>query len=167
MACRLCERSEPAAVPTRQPRRHLVAELGERPSSVSQAPEHTSSATVFARSLRNTITEPASVRLFTEQRTVRPPRKSDRRVHGASVDGHGDDVPTIRALLAAPLYRFLPSSRCVGCFSTRTMASSTTSPIASTIASTSAVEAEAHASIQRSDADHRTSGMVTTGRMTY
>ena len=115
-----------------------------------------------------TITEPASVKANSRNsEPVRPPRKPIGAYTAASVMVMEMTGPTIsRAPCIAACTGGLPSSRCRWMFSTTTMASSTTSPIASTIASSvSRLMLNPITSI-RLQTPTSDSGMVTTGMIT-
>ena len=72
-----------------------------------------------------------------EQRAGEPALEADRRVHRGQRDGHGDDRarPARARRAARPRCGVLPSRMWRSTFSTTTMASSTTRPTESTIAS--------------------------------
>ena len=113
----------------------------------------------------DTITEPASVKANSRNsEPVRPPRKPIGAYTAASVMVMEITGPTIsRAPCIAACTGGLPSSRCRWMFSTTTMASSTTSPIAKTIASSvSRLKLNPAISI-RLQTPISDSGMVTTG----
>ena len=116
----------------------------------------------------DTITEPASVKANSRNSVpVTPPRKPIGAYTAASVIVMETTGPTIsRAPFSDACTGGRPSSRCRWMFSTTTMASSTTRPIASTIASSvSRLKLKPAASI-RMQTPISDSGMVTTGMIT-
>ena len=113
----------------------------------------------------DTITEPASVKANSlNSEPVNPPRKPIGAYTAASVMVMETTGPTIsRAPCIAACTGGLPSSRCRWIFSTTTMASSTTRPIASTMASNvSRLKLKPAISI-RLQTPISDSGIVTTG----
>ena len=116
----------------------------------------------------DTTTEPASVKANSlKSAPVRPPIMPIGAYTAASVMVMAITGPTIsRAPSSAARTDDSPSSTCRWMFSTTTMASSTTSPIASTIASkVSRLMEKPNASISAA-VPISDSGMVTTGMMT-
>ena len=145
-----------------------MTSLANRPSSaLLSSTEHIIGDSVSAIT-PDTITEPASVKANSRNsEPVRPPRKPIGAYTAASVIVIEITGPTIsRAPCSDACTGVFPSSRWRWMFSTTTMASSTTSPIASTIASSvSRLKLKPNASI-RLQTPISDSGIVTTGMMT-
>jgi hypothetical protein len=128
---------ELAAIPARRRAEHAVDEFGETAlSALFKNTEHIIGDSVSAIT-PDTITEPASVKANSRNsEPVRPPRKPIGAYTAASVIVMEMTGPTIsRAPCSEACTGDLPSSRWRWMFSTTTIASSTTRPMASTIAS--------------------------------